>query len=79
MDDLDRRASVLPAQQADAAAFGAKIDGDEGACVGRNKGLVGRGCHLTSMEMTGFSRIHHSTRENHAQSAGMELGVTFSA
>jgi hypothetical protein len=31
--DLDRRASVLPAQQADAAAFGAQIDGDEGARI----------------------------------------------
>ena len=37
VDDLDRRASILPAQQADAAAFSAKIDGDEGACVGRGK------------------------------------------
>jgi len=60
---LDRGATVLPAQQADAAAFGAKIDGNEGACIGRNKGLVGRCCHLTSRETTEFCRIHHSTRQ----------------
>ena len=69
VDDLDRWAAVLPAQQADATAFSAKIDGDEGACIGRGKGLVGRGCHLTSRETTEFCRIHHSTGENHAQSA----------
>ena len=40
VDDLDRRATVLPAQQADAAALRAQIDGDEGARIGRGKGLL---------------------------------------
>jgi hypothetical protein len=34
VDELDVRVAVLPAQQRDAAAFGAEIDGDEGAGVG---------------------------------------------
>jgi hypothetical protein len=45
VDDLDRGASVLPAQQADATAFGAKIDGDEGAGVRRGEWP---GCHCVA-------------------------------